>query len=1092
MKKLMFLLFIPLLFLTALPAKNTGSERRAPAANQELAALAANAAIMDAAGSLQLRQRPFSREKTVHYPFLGERWIGSQSDVSLFQILGPAGTIPVEITDGSGTPISEYEIGDSIAIIITYADSVWIRPYVDNGNGIFDPQTDFYFSPKDPDEDDEEIIVVDGDEEDEDPTTGVWKITFDTGKAEEGDILFSLQGVKVFFSLSNRGETDTGLDTLDMLPMVSTTSLSGNVTKFDETPAPNVVMIAFPEQMMKEDDSPENLFITVTDAEGDYTLFIEDAVAGVDFGLFAMDLLEQYTGLFPEPQWVMIPVATGDSLINNDFVLEEPTAVIRGTLTDDSASPVPIAGVRIFAGMDGPFEAEDTTDTDGEYSIPVVSGWWRVRPEEDDLIELGYMAPLGEEEGFDISDEDTIEVNFVAYEADATISGTVTLDGTALPDFEVGAWGEPVGYAFTESETDGSYTLQVSSKVDARGYDIWPEDMPDQTYFADQLWGIQPGATDVDINLVTVTGGITGVVTDEASGDTLYEDIGIMVRDATGAEFNTWIDWETGQYLIYLPDGIYELMVFSHDYPPYQSEPIIVSGSVVTHNVVLTRLDFDAKIGGTLTDDEAIPIAGIRIYAGAEGMFGMDDTTDAAGKYGFPAFAGWWHVNPSDEDLIDRGYLIPHGSGFEVTTGDCTAVDFVTYAADATIAGTITWDDGGSAVEYVEIHGDTPAGYYSRTRTGSDGTYALPVSSKLDSIEIGEGEGTWKTQGYCINPWYKDALAQPGGSCEVYSGATGIDFTMYPADVFLSGHISDQYGNPVPDANMHAFTFEGALQFHTGSNTEFDGLYEMPLIDGYSWALEIYLPYIQDGPAKTDTLFDADLVSGSSLVRDYNFTVQYPPDAFALSLPTDSTILIITDATLSDSLTISWRAAVFEGTVRYDLLFLGDLAILPAFSQETDTLVKLPHQEIVDSLLAHGETSAITGQWEIIAVADNDTTWLSVNGPFTLTIDASTLAVPHRDLLPAQFTLHQNYPNPFNPTTTLRFDLPEASEVYLVIYDLLGRQLVQLADGRREAGYHRIVWNGRDDRGRTLPTGLYIARIVTPEFTRSIKLVLLK
>ncbi|MBA7609615.1 hypothetical protein ES703_16806 [subsurface metagenome] len=222
--------------------------------------------------------------------------------------------------------------------------------------------------------------------------------------------------------------------------------------------------------------------------------------------------------------------------------------------------------------------------------------------------------------------------------------------------------------------------------------------------------------------------------------------------------------------------------------------------------------------------------------------------------------------------------------------------------------------------------------------------------------------------------------------------------------------------------------------------------------------------------------------------------MQYPPEVFALSLPVDSTVLTITDENRSDSLTISWQAAVvdFVDTMRYDLSFIGDLTILPAFSQVTDTLVKLPYQEIVDSLLAHGKTSAITGQWEIFAVGDNGKTWSSINGPFTLTIDASTVAVAHRDLLPGQFALHQNYPNPFNPTTTLRFDLPEASEVYLVVYDLLGRQLVQLADGRREAGYHQIVWNGRDNRGRELPTGLYIARMVTPEFTRSIKLVLLK
>jgi|GEM_PF-1431628 len=94
--------------------------------------------------------------------------------------------------------------------------------------------------------------------------------------------------------------------------------------------------------------------------------------------------------------------------------------------------------------------------------------------------------------------------------------------------------------------------------------------------------------------------------------------------------------------------------------------------------------------------------------------------------------------------------------------------------------------------------------------------------------------------------------------------------------------------------------------------------------------------------------------------------------------------------------------------------------------------------------------------------------------------------------IPSEFALHAAYPNPFNPGTTVRFDLPEAAEVYLVVYDLLGREVVRLVDGRREAGYYRVIWDGRDAQSREVPTGLYIARMMTPQYTRSIKLMLLK
>ncbi len=73
--------------------------------------------------------------------------------------------------------------------------------------------------------------------------------------------------------------------------------------------------------------------------------------------------------------------------------------------------------------------------------------------------------------------------------------------------------------------------------------------------------------------------------------------------------------------------------------------------------------------------------------------------------------------------------------------------------------------------------------------------------------------------------------------------------------------------------------------------------------------------------------------------------------------------------------------------------------------------------------------------------------------------------------LPSAFMLHQNYPNPFNPTTEIRFDLPDAGNVSLVVYDVLGREVVELASGYREAGYHSATWNAAGQS-----SGVYFAR----------------
>jgi predicted GH43/DUF377 family glycosyl hydrolase len=89
--------------------------------------------------------------------------------------------------------------------------------------------------------------------------------------------------------------------------------------------------------------------------------------------------------------------------------------------------------------------------------------------------------------------------------------------------------------------------------------------------------------------------------------------------------------------------------------------------------------------------------------------------------------------------------------------------------------------------------------------------------------------------------------------------------------------------------------------------------------------------------------------------------------------------------------------------------------------------------------------------------------------------------------IPGQYSLSPAYPNPFNPATTIRYELPHASEVSLIVYDLIGREVVRLVDGYLEPGYREVQWDGRE-----FASGIYIARLVTPDYSKSIKMVLMK
>jgi len=88
--------------------------------------------------------------------------------------------------------------------------------------------------------------------------------------------------------------------------------------------------------------------------------------------------------------------------------------------------------------------------------------------------------------------------------------------------------------------------------------------------------------------------------------------------------------------------------------------------------------------------------------------------------------------------------------------------------------------------------------------------------------------------------------------------------------------------------------------------------------------------------------------------------------------------------------------------------------------------------------------------------------------------------------------LAQNVPNPFNPATTIAFELPRAGTVDLAVFALDGRRVASLVAGHREAGRHAVVWNGRDERGRTVASGTYVYRLQANGEVRTRRLVVLK
>ena len=95
-------------------------------------------------------------------------------------------------------------------------------------------------------------------------------------------------------------------------------------------------------------------------------------------------------------------------------------------------------------------------------------------------------------------------------------------------------------------------------------------------------------------------------------------------------------------------------------------------------------------------------------------------------------------------------------------------------------------------------------------------------------------------------------------------------------------------------------------------------------------------------------------------------------------------------------------------------------------------------------------------------------------------------------MIPEEYDLLQNYPKPFNPQTTIPFRLPRAGRVTIRVVDIRGKAVRTLLDGHKEPGHHTISWDGRDDRGMRLSSGIYFVQIRAEGFVRQRKMLLLQ
>ena len=146
---------------------------------------------------------------------------------------------------------------------------------------------------------------------------------------------------------------------------------------------------------------------------------------------------------------------------------------------------------------------------------------------------------------------------------------------------------------------------------------------------------------------------------------------------------------------------------------------------------------------------------------------------------------------------------------------------------------------------------------------------------------------------------------------------------------------------------------------------------------------------------------------------------------------------------------------------------------------------------IITAILDSLDASELSIDWTVFSTDGIDTVY--AEQVFTFNVDAYDVLSVDEVLIPDVYALHQNYPNPFNPTTTVKYDLPEQAVVTIKIFDVLGREVISLIDNMyQNPGFKSIRWNGLNQDGKQVVSGMYFYVIKTENFSQTRKMLMIK
>jgi hypothetical protein len=421
----------------------------------------------------------------------------------------------------------------------------------------------------------------------------------------------------------------------------------------------------------------------------------------------------------------------------------------------------------------------------------------------------------------------------------------------------------------------------------------------------------------------------------------------------------------------------------------------------------------------------------------------------------------------------------------------------------------------------------------------SNFTISVPLSITVtspnggDSLAIGSSKNiTWTSTGTIDSvmieltrdgsTWDTLVAKAPNNGSWTWSSVTG------PPSTTCKVKISNAAGGVPADTSDNNFTIYEALPPDFSINVRPDTL-RVPR--GYSGTYKVILTSI-NGFASSCTLTVGGYPDGSTATFDHPVRVPTDSSVLTLNIPADAVV---------DTLTLTITATEMEKgagiTHSKDVTLIVTLPTwmfkVEAFP-DTQTITQgnlttygvtiVPNQGFSApcSLFVQfvgGLPSGVTADFDSNPIPPNDTSILTITTSLPSTppdtYDLAIIAVHIRQKdtthvaliveqgtnvdqegdqpnIPEKFALFQNHPNPFNPETEISYCLSEGCEVRLIIYNILGRKVKTLFEGYQDAGMKTLVWDGKDDHGGQLSSGIYFYRLQAGTFSQTRKMNLIK